>query len=250
MKLSTFATVALLSTAVVAPTMTVQAAAQTQTRPSDEQLMSEIATKIANHETLKADAVKVSVKNGVVTLSGMVGKDADKTTAESLARVDGVVRVENNLKSREKATNAVTGTAGTVADATKTGAEKTAEATKTAAEKTAGATKTAAKKTADATETAAEKTASGTKKAAGATKDVFSKSGEKITDGWITSRIKTKFMADDTLQSSSINVDTRDHIVTLKGAVPTQAARTKAIEMAKEVEEVDRVVDALKVVGQ
>ena len=77
-----------------------------------------------------------------------------------------------------------------------------------------------------------------------------SKSGEKITDGWITSRIKTKYMADDTLQSSSINVDTRDHVVTLKGAVPTQAARTKAIEMAKEVEGVDRVVDALKVVGQ
>ena len=118
------------------------------------------------------------------------------------------MRVENNLKSREKATNAVTGTAGTVADATKTGAEKTAEATKTAAEKTADATKTAA----------------------GKTKDAVSKSGEKITDGWITSRIKTKFMADDTLQSSSINVDTRDHVVTLKGAVPTEAARTKAIE--------------------
>ena len=228
MKLSTFATVALLSTAVVAPTMTGQAAAQTQTRPSDEQLMSEIATKIANHETLKADAVKVSVKNGVVTLSGMVGKDADKTTAESLARVDGVVRVENNLKSREKATNAVTGTAGTVADATKT----------------------AAKKTADATETAAEKTVSGTKKAAGATKDVFSKSGEKITDGWITRRIKTKYTADETLKASSINVDTVDHVVTLRGAVPTEAARTKALDMAKEVEGVDRVVDALKVTGK
>jgi hyperosmotically inducible periplasmic protein len=127
------------------------------------------------------------------------------------------VRVENNLKSREKATNAVTGTAGTVADATKTGAEKTVEASKTAA---------------------------------GKTKDVFSKTGEKITDGWITSRIKTNFMADDTLQASSINVDTRDHVVTLKGAVPTEAARTKALEIAKEVEGVDKVVDALKVVGK
>ena len=217
----------MLSTAVAGTTAT-QAAAQAQTRPSDEQLNAEIATKIANHESLKADAVKITVKNGVVTLSGLVGKDADKATAERLARVDGVVRVENNLKSREKATNAVTGTAGTVADATKTGAEKTVEATKTAAEKTADATRTAA----------------------GKTKEVVSKSGEKITDGWITSRIKTKFMADDTLQSSSINVDTRDHVVTLKGAVPTEAARTKAMEMAKEVEGVDRVVDALKVVGK
>ena len=113
-----------------------------------------------------------------------------------------------------------------------------------------GETKTGAEKTVEATKTAAERIADATQTAAGKTKDVFSKSGDKITDGWITSRVKTKFMADDTLQSSSINVDTRDHVVTLKGAVPTQAARTKAIEMAKEVEEVDRVVDALKVVGQ
>lgn len=228
MKLSIITIAAVLAAGPVAVTAHAQSTAATQARPSDEQLNAEIATKIANHETLKADAVKITVKNGVVTLSGLVGKEADKATAERLARVDGVVRVENNLTSREKATNAVTGTAGTVADATKTGAEKTVEATKTAAEKTADATKTAA----------------------GKTKDVFSKSGEKITDGWITSRIKTKLMADDTLQSSSINVDTRDHVVTLKGAVPTQAARTKAIEMAKEVEGVDRVVDALKVVGQ
>jgi len=239
MKLSTIATVAVLTTAVAAPTFSAQAAAQTQTRRTDEKMMHEIATKIANHETLKADAVEVDVKNGVVTLSGLVGKDEDKATAERLARVDGVLRVENNLKSREKATNAVTGTAGTVADATKTGAEKTADATKTAA-----------KKTADATETAAEKTAGATKKAAGATKDVFTKTGEKVTDGYITSRIKGKFAADDTLNSSSINVDTVDHVVTLRGAVPSAAAKTKAMDLAKEVEGVDHVVDALKVVGK
>jgi osmotically-inducible protein OsmY len=227
MKLSIIATVAVLSTGAVATTARAQSAAA-QARPSDEQLVHEIATKIANNETLAADAVKVDVKNGVATLSGMVGKDADKATAERLAHVDGVVRVENNLKSREKATNAVTGTAGTVAGATKTGAEKTVEVTKTGAEKTASATKTAA----------------------GKTKDVFSKSGEKITDGWITSRIKTNFMADDTLQSSSINVDTTDHVVTLRGAVPTEAARVKAMQIAKDVEGVDRVVDALKVTGK
>ena len=228
MKLSTIATVALLTIAVAAPTISAQAAAQTQIRRTDEQMMHEIATRIANHETLKADAVKVDVNDGVVTLTGMVGKDADKAAAERLAHVDGVVRVENNLKSREKATDAVTGTAGTVVDKTKAGAEKTVEVTRTGAEKTANATR----------------------KAAGKTKDVFSKTGEKITDGWITSRIKTKFMADDTLQASAINVDTRDHVVTLKGAVPTEAARIKAMDLAKEVEGVDRVVDALKVTSK
>ena len=228
MKLSIITTVALLAAGPVAGQAAAQTSAATQVRATDEQLSAEIATKIANHETLKADAVKVNVKNGVVTLSGVVGKDVDKTTAEQLARVDGVVRVENNLKSREKATDAVAGTAGTVASKTKEGAEKTVEVTRTGAEKTANATR----------------------KAAGKTKDVFSKTGEKITDGWITSRIKTKFMADDTLQASAINVDTRDHVVTLKGAVPTEAARIKAMDLAKEVEGVDRVVDALKVTSK
>ena len=210
MKLSIITTLALLAAGPVAGQAGAQTSAATQVRPSDEQLSAEIATKIANHETLKADAVNVNVKNGIVTLSGMVGKDVDKTTAERLARVDGVVRVENNLKSREKATDAVTGTAGTVAG----------------------------------------KTVDASKKVAGKTKDVFSKSGEKITDGWITSRVKTKFMADDALQASAINVDTRDHVVTLKGAVPTEAARMKAMELAKEVEGVDRVVDSLKVTSK
>jgi hyperosmotically inducible periplasmic protein len=191
--------------------------AAAQARSSDEQLASEISTKIANDKTLSPDAVKVTVKNGVVTLTGVVGKDADKATAESLARVPGVVRVENNLKSREKTTNAVTGTAGAVAGATKTGAEKTAEASK---------------------------------KVAGATKSAATKTGENVTDGWITSRIKTKFMAEEALRASSINVDTDHHVVTLKGAVPTEDARAKALELAKEVEGVDKVVDNLKVTGK
>ena len=228
MKLSIIAAVALLTAGPVTTAALAQDTAAAQARPTDEQLSAEIATKIANDKTLAADAVKVTVKNGVVTLSGMVGKDADKVTAAELARVPGVTRVENNLRSREKATDKVEGTAGTVVDKTKAGAEKTKDVTMTGVEKTVDASK----------------------KVAGKTKDVFSKSGEKITDGWITSRIKTKFMADDTLQASAINVDTRDHVVTLKGAVPTEAARIKAMDLAKEVEGVDRVVDALKVTSR
>jgi osmotically-inducible protein OsmY len=215
MKLSTTTAIALLAIAPVATTNTASAqATAAQSRPSDAQLSSEIATRIANNKTLSPDAVKVKVQNGVVTLSGMVGKDADKATAEELARVPGVVRVENNLKSREKATDKVEGTAGAVAGAARTGAEKTVDATK---------------------------------KVAGATRSAVSKTGENITDGWITSRIKTKFLGEEALRASSINVDTNNHVVTLKGAVPTVAARDKALALAKEVEGVDRVVDSLKV---
>jgi osmotically-inducible protein OsmY len=175
----------------------------TQARPSDQELSSLVSTKIANDKSLSADAIKVTVEGGVVTLSGVVAKDADKARAEQLARVPGVVRVENKLVSREKATDKAKGTAGAVADKSK--------------------------------------------KAAGKTKEAVSKTGEVITDAWISSRIKTKFMGDEALRASDIKVDSNDHVVTLTGTVPNEAARAKAVAMAKEVEGVNRVVDNLKV---
>jgi hyperosmotically inducible periplasmic protein len=261
MKLSTIVAVAWLATTPAVATAWTQGASDTQTRRTDEQLSAEIATRIANDKSLSADAVKVTVDGGVVRLTGMVGKETDKATAERLARVSGVVRVENNLISREKGTDAVKGTAGTIADKTEDLAKKTANATKKAAgvtadkaedvaEKTANATKKAAGVTADKSEDVAEKTASATKKAAGTTKDAVSTTGEVITDGWITSRVKTKFMADDTLRASAIDVDTDNHVVTLTGAVPNAAARASALAMAKDVEGVRRVVDKLKVTDQ
>ena len=215
-KLSIIATLVLLGTGPLGVAAMEQSAPATQTPPatqtatSDEQLSAEIATKIANDEALSADAIKVTVKKRVVTLSGMVGKDADKARAEELARIPGVTRVQNNLRSREKAADKVQGTAGTVAD----------------------------------------KTVDVSKKAAKTTKKAVSKTGEVITDGWILSRIKTKFAANDALRASAIDVDVKDNVVTLNGAVPTEAARAKALELAKEVEGVDRVVDNLKVTSQ
>ena len=210
MRLSIIMTLAVLIAGPVGVVAAEQSGTTAQARPTDEQLTQEIATRIANDERLSADAIKVTVKNGVVTLSGLVGKNTDKPIAEQLARVPGVTRVVNNLRSREKASDTVKGTAGTVADKTKAGAEKTADASKKA----------------------------------------VSKTGEVITDGWITSRIKTKFMADETLRASAIDVDTDDHVVTLNGAVPTEAARAKALALAKEVEGVNKVVDKLKVTSK
>ena len=76
----------------------------------------------------------------------------------------------------------------------------------------------------------------------------MSKTGEVITDGWITSRIKTKFMGDEALRASDIHVDSNDHVVTLSGSVVSPAAHAKAIGMARDVEGVQRVVDKMKIV--
>ena len=79
------------------------------------------------------------------------------------------------------------------------------------------------------------------------TKDGVSKSGEIMTDGWITSRVSARFVNEDTLTDSNINVDTNDHIVTLKGTVLTSAGRARAGAVARQTEGVRRVVNNLTI---
>jgi len=79
------------------------------------------------------------------------------------------------------------------------------------------------------------------------TKDGVSKTGEVMTDAWITSRVSARFVNEDTLKDSNINVDTNDHIVTLKGTVITSAGRARAGVVARQTEGVRRVVNNLTV---
>ncbi len=82
------------------------------------------------------------------------------------------------------------------------------------------------------------------------TKDGVSKTGEVMTDAWITSRVSARFVNEDTLKDSNINVDTNDHIVTLKGTVVTSAGRARAGVVARQTEGVRRVVNNLTVVSK
>jgi hyperosmotically inducible periplasmic protein len=79
------------------------------------------------------------------------------------------------------------------------------------------------------------------------TKDGVSKTGEIMTDGWITSRVNARFVNEDTLKDSHIDVDTSDHIVTLKGTVLTSAGRARAGVVARRTEGVRRVVNNLTI---
>jgi len=95
--------------------------------------------------------------------------------------------------------------------------------------------------------TVKEKTKEGAEKVVDKTKEGLSKTGEVITDAWITTRVKSKFVGEDLLKGSDINVDTNDHVVTLKGTVMSAAGRARAVEQAKEVEGVHKVVDLLTI---
>lgn len=86
-----------------------------------------------------------------------------------------------------------------------------------------------------------------TKKAVTETKEGLSKTGEAITDAWITARVHSGFIGQDTLKDSDISVDTKNHVVTLKGTVQAPAGRAKAATIAKNVEGVHRVVNRLTV---
>lgn len=78
-------------------------------------------------------------------------------------------------------------------------------------------------------------------------KSGFSKTGEKISDGWITTKLNWFFVGEDLLKDSKIDVDTKDNMVTLKGTVKSQAGRARAVELAKATEGVKTVVNQLTI---
>ena len=75
----------------------------------------------------------------------------------------------------------------------------------------------------------------------------LTKTGEKISDTWITAKVKWFFMGDDLLKGSDINVDTNDRVVTLKGTVKSAAGRSRAVALATDTDGVRRVIDELVV---
>jgi len=70
----------------------------------------------------------------------------------------------------------------------------------------------------------------------------MTKTGEAITDTWITTKVKWFFVGEDLLKGADINVDTSNHVVTLKGTVRTNAGRDRAVALATRTGGVHRVV--------
>jgi len=79
------------------------------------------------------------------------------------------------------------------------------------------------------------------------TKSGLSKTGEKIDDAWITTKVKWFFIGEDALKGSDIDVDTSQNVVTLKGTVASAAGKARAEELARDTEGVKRVVNTLTI---
>lgn len=66
--------------------------------------------------------------------------------------------------------------------------------------------------------------------------------GEITDDGVITAAVKSRFIGDDLVKARNINVDTFRRVVYLRGTVDSAEARVRAIELARGVNNVARVV--------
>jgi osmotically-inducible protein OsmY len=67
------------------------------------------------------------------------------------------------------------------------------------------------------------------------------------TDPGITTAVKSKFAADDVVKAYKIDVDTKDHVVTLTGAVDNSQAKARAVQLARATDGVNNVIDNLTV---
>jgi osmotically-inducible protein OsmY len=178
--------------------------------------------------------LNVDVEKGVVTLTGEVASTAERTRAERLARKAGARRVVNKLE----------------VDTDKTAAriEERADAKKEAIDERADRQKEAVDRQAEAAKDRLDKKPLPVNDGNTTVRVETPRKDKDVVDPWITTKVKTKILADDLLDKSEINVDTtNDGVVTLKGTVPSVAAETRALELARTTDGVRTVVDRLEV---
>lgn len=77
--------------------------------------------------------------------------------------------------------------------------------------------------------------------------ETMEKAEDAVTDTWITSKVKSTFLADDNLSGIDIKVETNKGVVALSGIVASATERDLAIAKASEIKGVAAVsAEALK----
>ena len=71
--------------------------------------------------------------------------------------------------------------------------------------------------------------------------------GQGANDMWLWVKTRASLLGTDDLRESTINVDVVNDVVTLKGTVETAAQKTKAEQVAKDIDGVKSVKNELKV---
>jgi len=230
-----FGFAAILAAAGLGPWTVAQAAPQSSAAvvADDDVLESQIGASLKNDNELAPRKLDVDVKRGVATLNGKVRTAEEKSRAGRLADVKGISRVNNAIEIDPKIDQSKIDAAS---DKTKSGVNKGVDASLNAADKAKEGAQKGVGKTEEGVGKAADKTAS-----------AIGKAGDKVTDTSITTRVKTSIAGEKLLQNSAIDVDTTEHVVTLKGTVPSDAAKARAGSIASGTSGVTRVVNQIVV---
>jgi hyperosmotically inducible periplasmic protein len=188
-----------------------QAAGTKAAVADDKALATKIDTAIKNDTTLTDQKVDVDVEHGVATLTGSVRSANRKARAGRHANIAGVTRVDNQLKVDANAGKSLT--------------SKVVRTTKDAGQVVGHGAKVVGSKTADAA----------------------SATGGAVDSTWITQKVSAKLADEPLLKGSKVDIDTTNHVVTLKGTVTSMAGSTRAEAVARGTEGVNRVVNQLVV---
>jgi hyperosmotically inducible periplasmic protein len=202
----------------------------------DGTLQSRIAGNLKKSPSLAPRDIDVDVKQGIVTLTGTVRTATEKARAGQLAKVSGVTRVDNRIEVDPKIDQSKIDAAG--------------EKTKAGLTKAVDATVNAAKKTKEAVQKGVGKAEQGVGTAADKTSDAVGTVGDKVSDTSVTTRVKADLSGEKLLQDTAIDVDTTDHVVTLRGTVASNVAKERAAEIARSTDGVTRVINQIVVRGQ
>jgi hyperosmotically inducible protein len=187
---------------------------------TDAGITTNVKTKLAADDTVKAYEIDVDTRNGVVTLSGGVENAAAKERAVQIARgTDGVRDVVDQMQ---------------IGEATATTGDRDNDFT-------------IDDRAEDRARRGANEVEQEGREAADRAGDAASRAGAAVTDAAVTSAVKAKFLADTTVQGLKIDVDTSAGVVSLNGTVASRAEADRAMMLARNTEGVKRVVDNLKV---
>ena len=231
--------VGLVGVVLVAGPVRADSAAQqttaTAAKVDDSTLQSRIAADLKKNAGLAPRVIDVDVKQGIVSLTGTVRTAAEKARAGRLAKVTGVTRVDNRIEIDPKIDQSKIDAAG---QKTKAGVTKAVDASVNATEKTK-----------EGVQKGVGKAEQGVAKAADKTSDAVGRVGDKLSDTSVTTRVKAGFSGEKLLQDTTIDVETTDRVVTLRGTVASNAAKARAAAIAGGTEGVTRVVNQLVVKG-
>jgi len=263
----------ILRTAGMAAALSLLAAPALAAQPEDAWITTKVKMALLTDDTVDGLDVDVDTFDGRVTLHGKVESSIEKAEAETLARqIAGVTDVRNLLavvpaaseKTSEIADDALTAQVKTVLERDKALATSDIEVKSV---NKGVVVLSGEAKTLSAHHRAIEdaRAVPGVRQVASEIHSPDELGDEEIwdasehtsktdevkgaaSDGWITTKVKVKLMAEPGLSPISVNVDTHAGVVTLFGSVPTEALKERATTQTRSVAGVKGVENDLQVV--